>query len=127
MEQVIMVSLKAKYLIYGLNWAEVGDNVIVSENGDIATKQYVEDDFDRGPFETIVDSADDGVEVDIEDSVYQNAEDQADLHQRANEQYAKNPPKTFEEDLDYNFGGDDDSDEWIDLYENLDQSETNPS
>jgi hypothetical protein len=127
MEQVIMVSLKAKYLIYGLNWAEVGDNVIVSEKGEIATKQSVEDYFDRGPFETIVDSADDGIEVDVADSVYQDAEDQADLIQRAIEQYAKNPPKTFEEDLDYNFGGDDDSDEWIDLYENPNPSETNPS
>ena len=122
-----MVSLKAKYLIYGLNWAEVGDNVIVSEKGEIATKQSVEDYFDRGPFETIVDSADDGIEVDVADSVYQDAEDQADLIQRAIEQYAKNPPKTFEEDLDYNFGGDDDSDEWIDLYENPNPSETNPS
>lgn len=122
-----MVSLKAKYLIYGLNWAEVGDNVIVSEKGEIATKQSVEDFFDRGPFETIVDSADDGIEVDVADSVYQDAEDQADLIQRAIEQYAKNPPKTFEEDLDYNFGGDDDSDEWIGLYENPDPSETNPS
>lgn len=127
MERVIMVSLKAKYLIYGLNWAEIGDNVIVSENGDVATKKSVEDDFDRGPFEVIVDSADDGVEIDIEDSTYQNAEDLADLVRRAGEQYDKNPPKTFEEELDYNFGGDDDSDEWIGLYENTDQSETNPS
>ena len=49
------------------------------------------------------------------------------IYRRAVEQYRKNPPKTLEEDLDYNFGGDDDSDEWIGLYENPDPSETNPS
>lgn len=122
-----MATLKAKYVLYGQNWAEVGDSVIVSATGEILTKEYVEETFDNTSFDILVDPSDDGIEIEVEDSVYKQAEQLAELYRRAVEQYRKNPPKTLEEDLDYNFGGDDDSDEWIGLYENPDPSETNPS
>lgn len=98
------------------NYAEVGDSVIVSEDGDILTKQAVEESYDGALFNEIAEPADAGIEIEIDDTVYENAEQLAELIQSVVDVYEKNPPKTFEEDLNYEFN-DDDPNEWVEAYE----------
>lgn len=121
-----MATLKAKYLYNSKKWAEVGDNVIVSEDGDVSTKSFVSESNDYMDFSAIVDTLDSPEEIEVDDSVYEYAEGLAELIQSVVDNYKENPPKTFEEDLDYEFN-DDDPNEWIQYYEDADQSETNPS
>jgi hypothetical protein len=121
-----MATLKAKYLYDSMKWAEVGDNVIVSENGDVSTKKFVVESNDYADFSVIVDTLDKPEAIEVDDSVYEYAEGLAELIQSVVDEYNENPPKTFEEDLNYEFN-DDDPNEWTQYYEDADQSETNPS
>lgn len=121
-----METLKAKYLYDAKKWAEVGDMVIVSEDGDVSTKKFIVQLHDYADFLAIVDTLDEPESIEVEESVYEYAEGLAELIQTVVDNYNENPPKTFEEDLEYEFN-DDDPNEWTQFYENTDQSETNPS
>lgn len=111
-----MATLKAKYLYNSKNWAEVGDNVLVSEDGELSTKRFVEIFNGGEQFLYVVDSLDEPVEIEIDDDVYEGAENLAELIQSVVDNYNENPPKTFEEDLEYEFN-DDDPNEWVQFYE----------
>lgn len=111
-----MATLEAKYIFDMKNYAEVGENVIVSEDGDILTKRFVESSYGGALFDEIAEPSDAGVEIEVDDAVYEEAEQLAELIQSVVDVYEKNPPKTFEEDLDYEFN-DDDPNEWVQFYE----------
>ena len=121
-----MATLKAKHFLNGKNYAEIGENVLVSEDGEITTKRFIEDMNDGEPFLNLVDSVDGVVRFDVDDMVYEEAENLSELIESVVKNYEKNPPKTFEEDLNYEFN-DGDPNEWTQYYEDADQSETNPS
>jgi hypothetical protein len=121
MEPVIMATLEAKYLFEGKNYAEVGENVLISEDGETLTKHSIEDSYDGTPFDEVVDPADEGIEFEVDDAVVESANMLDEMIQAAIQSYIDNPPESFEEDLDYEFN-DDDPSEWLQGYEDVQTS-----